>query len=281
LQSAHNAHDALLAKQAQYDQLVQAAKDAPQAITNAKNDLANAQKTVAEAATRIQEKEAAFAKAREAVEGAKSSVAAAEEASKEQDKKSQAVMESAPTMGDVTALTQKMEALNTDAAKLREDRNSHSPGTPEYLDLNNKYQAKKQEIVTTQTALTAASVKNMEAPAVKAAQTESDKARGAFDDAKRALKTAVKAAADSEKAAAQIKKDVEAARQLAARLEKEMPQIVKDAETQQSQAEQAAAVAAKEVEAAKAEADKRRADYETLKSGGAKAAALATPPSKS
>jgi hypothetical protein len=60
-----------------------------------------------------------------------------------------------------------------------------------------------------------------------------------------------------------------------------MPRIIKDAETQKTQAEQAAAVAAKEVEAAKAEADKRRADYETLKNGGAKAAALATPPSKS
>ena len=281
LQSAHNAHDALLSKQAQYEQLVQAAKDAPQAIANAQNDLANAQKTVAEAPAKIQEKEAAFAKAREAVEEAKKVVAAAEDTSKEKDKNAQAVMDAAPTMGDVTALTKKLEGQNDEVAKLREDRNSHSPGTPEYIDLNTKYQAKKQEIIQTQAALTAANVKNMEAPAVKAAQTESDKARTAFDDAKHALKNAVKTATDAEKAAVQIKKDIDAASQLAARLEKDMPQIVKDAETQKAQAEQAAAAAAKEVEAAKAEADKRRADYETLKTGGAKAAALATPPSKS
>jgi len=281
LQTSHNAHTALLDKQAQYDQLVQAIKDAPQAIVNAKNDLANAQKTVAEAPKKIQEKEAAFAKAREAVEAAKKAVADADDASKEKDKSAQAVMDSAPTMGDVTSLTKKMETLNAEAAKLREERNAHSAGTPEYVDLQAKYQAKKAEIVTTQTALTAASVKNMEAPQVKAAQAESDKARAALDDTKRALKIAVKAAGETEKAVAQIKKDVEAATQLAARLEKDMPQIVKDAETQKTQAEQAAVAAAKEVEAAKAEADKRRADYETLKTGGAKAAALATPPTKS
>jgi chromosome segregation ATPase len=184
-------------------------------------------------------------------------------------------------MGDVTTLTKKLETQNAEAAKLREERNSHSTGSPEYVDINTKYQAKKAEIVTTQTALTAASAKNMDAPQVKAAQAESDNARTAFDDAKRALKTAVKKAGDAEKAVAQFKKDVEAATQLAARLEKDMPQIVKDAETQKAQAEQSAAATAKEVEAAKAEADKRRADYETLKSGGTKAAALATPPTKS
>lgn len=281
LQSAHNAHSALLDKQAQYDQLVQAAKDAPQAIESAKNDLANAKKTVAEAPARLKEKEEAFAKAREAVDTAKQVVATAEEASKAQDKKAQEVMDNAPTKGDVTTLTKKMETLSAEAAKLREDRNTKGQGSPEYLDLNAKYQAKKAEITTTQTALTAASVKNLEAPEVKAAQAESDKARAALDDAKRALKGLVKSAGEAEKAVAQIKKDVEAAGQLAARLEKDMPRIVKDAETQKAQAEQAAAVAAKEVEAAKAEADKRRADYESIKGGGAKAAALATPPSKS
>jgi hypothetical protein len=281
LQTAHNAHDALLAKQTQYEQLIQTAKDAPQAIENAKRDLANAQKAVAEAPAKIQEKEAAFAKAREAVEAAKTKLAAAEDASKAADKKAQEVMDNAPTMGDVTALTKKIEGLNTDAAKFREERNAHSQGTPEYIELNNKYQAKKAEIVTTQTALTAASVKNMEAPAVKAAQGGSDKARAAFDDAKRVVKTAVKAAAEAEKGAAQIHKDIDAAKQLAAHLEKDMPQIIKDAEKQKAEAEQAAAVAAKEVEAAKAEADKRRADYETLKGGGTKAAALSEPQTKS
>lgn len=281
LQNAHNAHLALIEKQAQYDSLVQTAKDAPQAIESAKNDLANAQKTVADAPNKAKDKEAAFAKAREAVEAAKKVVADAEEASKAKDKDAQTVADNAPTMGDVTNLTKKLEGLNAEAAKLREERNARSQGTPEYLDLQAKYQAKKAEITTTQTALTAASVKNMEAPAVKAAQAESDKARAALDEAKRALKPLVKAAAEAEKAIAQVKKDADTAAQTVARLQKDMPQIIKDAETQKAQAEQAAAVAAKEVEAAKAEADKRRADYETLKGGGTKAAALATPPKKS
>ena len=274
LQSAHDAHHALLDKQAQYEQLVQTIKDAPQAIEHAKADLAAAQKTVAEAPAKLQENEKALAKAHEDLETAKKNLTAAEEATKEKEMAAQAAMDSAPTMGDVTNLTKKIEAQNTEVAKLREDRNSHSPGTPEYLALNEKYQAKKIEITNTQTALTAASAKNMEAPQVKAAQAEIDKARTAADDARRALKLAAKTAADAEKAAVQIKKDVEAATELAARLQKDMPQIVKDAETQKTEAEQAAAAAAKEVEAAKAEAEKRRAEYETLKSGGTKAAAL-------
>jgi hypothetical protein len=68
---------------------------------------------------------------------------------------------------------------------------------------------------------------------------------------------------------------------MVAKLQKDLPTIAKTAETQKVQAEQAAAAAVKEVEAAKAEADKRRADFETLKSGGTKAAALAQPPTKS
>jgi hypothetical protein len=281
LQSAHNAHDALLAKQNQYEQLVQTIKDAPEAIEHAKADLAGAQKTVAEGAAKIHEKESALAKANEAMESVKKNLAAAEEAVKAKEVETQAIMAAAPTMGDVVNLTKKMEGLNTEVVKLREERNTHSQGTPEYIALQNKYQAKKAEITQTQAALTAASAKNLEAPEVKAAQAASDKTRTAADDARRAMKGAAKSAADAEKGVAQIKKDIEAAAQLAARLQKEMPQIVKDAQTQKAQAEQAAAVASKEVEAAKVEAEKRRADYETLKSGGTKAASLNVPATKS
>jgi chromosome segregation ATPase len=277
LQNAHDAHDALINKQAQYDQLVQEIKDAPQAIEKAKSDLAAAKKAVADGPTKLQENEKALAKSQEALESAKKALATAEDATKEKEKAASAAMEAAPTMGDVVNLTKKMETLNADAAKLREERNSHSQGTPEYIALQEKYQAKKAEILSTQTALTAASAKNMESPAIKAAQAEIDKARTAADDARRALKTATKAATTAEKGADQIKKDLAAATQVAARLEKDMPQIVKDAESEKTKAEQAAAVAAKEVEAAKAEAEKRRADFETLKSTGAKAAAVQHP----
>jgi hypothetical protein len=277
LQNAHDAKDALINKQAQYDQLVQEIKDAPQAIEKAKSDLADAKKTIADGPAKLQENEKALAKSHAALEKARTALTAAEDATKEKEKAAQAAMDAAPTMGDVVNLTKKMETLNTDAAKLREERNTHSQGTPEYLALNEKYQAKKAQIVSTQTALTAASAKNMEAPAIKAALAEIDKARATADETRRALKTVTKAAATADKGADQIKKAVEAATQLAAKLEKDMPQIVKDAETEKTKAEQAAAVTSKEVEAAKAEADKRRADYETLKSSNAKAAALQHP----
>jgi hypothetical protein len=274
LQNAHDAHDALINKQAQYEQLVQEIKDAPQAIEKAKSDLATAKKTIADGPAKLQENQKALATTHEALEKAKTTLAAAENTTKEKEKAAQAAMDSAPTMGDVVTLTKKMETLTAASAKLREERNTHSQGTPEYLALNEKYQAKKAEIVQTQTALTAASTKNMEAPAVKAAQADIDKARAAADDARRALKVATKAAIAADKGADQIKKDVEAATQLAAKLEKDMPQIVKDAETEKTKAEQAAVVTAKEVEAAKTEAEKRRADFETLKSSSAKAAAV-------
>jgi biopolymer transport protein ExbB/TolQ len=281
LQTSHNAQAALVDKQGQYEQLVQEIKEAPQAIDKAKADLATAQKTVADAPARAQQKDAALAKAKETFEAAKKTLADAEAAAKDKEESAKTVMDNAPTMGDVTTLTKKMETLNNDATKLREERNTHSPGTPEYLSANEKYQAKKVEITQTQTALTAASKKNMEAPAVKAAQAESDKARGVVDDARRAMKIAAKAATEAEKAVAQVKKDVDAASQLAARLEKDMPQIVKDAEAQKTHAEQAAAAAAKDVEAAKAEAEKRRADYESIKNSGPKAASLTQPATKS
>jgi WD40 repeat protein len=280
-QSAHDAHESLVDKQAKYEQYVQAAKDAPQAVEKAKADLANAQKTVADAPGKAQEKEAAAAKTRAAADAAKQALATAEDNVKAKEKASQDVLDAAPTMGDVVTLTRKMESLSSEAAKLREERNTHPVGTPEYLDLQAKFQAKKAEVTTTQTALTAASVKNMEAPAVKAAQEEFDKARAAADEARHTLKVAMKAATEADKAVAQIKKDTDAAAQLADRLQKDMPQIIQDAETQKAQAEQAAAATAKEVEAAKAEADRRRADFETMKNGTPKAAALSTPQSKS
>lgn len=281
LQAVFDSRRALAEKQAKHEEYVQTAKDAPQAIENAKNDLAAAEKLSKEGPGKIKEKEAAFAKSREAVEAAKKVLAEAEAVVPEKDKAAKAALDAAPTVGDVAGLTKKMEEQNAQLVKLRDARNANPPGSPEYLEGNKKYQDYKAEIAKTQAALTAASAKNLEAPSIKTAQTEFAKAQEAVDAAKLALKGAVKDAAAAEKAVVQIKKDVETATQTAARLQKDMPSIVKNAETQKTQAEQAAVAAAKDVEAAKAEAEKRRVDYETLKSGGTKAASLAVPQTKS
>jgi WD40 repeat protein len=281
LQAAYNARRSLADKQAQHEQFVLTAKNAPQAVESAKSDLAAAEKTVAEGPAKTKEKEAAFAQSRVAVEEAKKVLAVAEAALPEKDKAAKAAAEAAPPVGDVAGITKKLEEQNAEIVKLKEARAAFAAETPEYKAANEKYQGFKAEIAKTQAALTAASAKNLEAPEVKAARDEFAKAQETLDAAKLALKAAVQTAAGAEKALAQIKKDVEAATQLAARLQKEMPTIVKNAETQKVQAEQAATAAAKEVEAAKIEAEKRRAEYDTLKNGGTKAASLAVPPSKS
>ncbi len=281
LQSSYNARRTLAEKEAQLAQLLQAVKDAPLAAEKARTDLAAAEKTVAEGPAKIQEKEAAFTKARAAVEAAKKTVAAAETAVPEKDKAAKAAAENAPPVGDVDGLTKKLAEQNAEAAKLKEAHAALTAGSPEFVESEKKSAALKAEIPKTQAALTAAKVKNLEAPSVKAAQAEFAKAQETLDEVKRALKTAVQDSAVVEKALAVTKKSVAAATLLAAKLQKEMPDIAKSAETKKAQAEQASVAAAKEVEAAKAEAEKRRADYETLKSGGAKAASLAVPPSKS
>ena len=281
LQSAHNARRTLAEKQSQYEQLVQAVKDAPMVVEKARNDLAAAEKTVAEGPAKTQEKEASLAKAQQAAEAAKQAIAAAEAAVPEKEAATKAAVEAAPTVGNVAELTKKLEERNAELVKLREVRTPLTAGTPEYLEANNKMTAKRAEIAQVQTALTAASEKNMEAPAVKAAQAEAAKASEALDKARRESKVAAASAVAAGKALAEFKKEIEAAAQLVTKLKKDMPEIVKNAEVQKGQAEQAVVAFAKELETAKAEAEKRRADYETLKSGGTKAASLTVPPSKS
>lgn len=280
-QSSYNARRTLAAKEAQYAQLAQAVKDAPQAIEKAKSDLAEAKKTATEGPAKIQEAEKAFAAARQAVDSSKQAVAAAEKAKPEKDAAAKAAAENAPPVGDVAGLNKKIADQTAEIEKLKADRAALTAGSPEVKDSEAKEAALKAEIAKTRPALTAASVKNLEAPSVKAAKAEAEKAAEALDDARQALKIAVQKSAATEKALATIKKTVAQATEVAARLEKELPQIAKNAETQRVQAEQAAAAAAKEVEAAKADAEKRRAEFETLKNGAQKAAALAVPPAKS
>lgn len=280
-QNAHNARRTLADKEAQYAGLVQAVKDAPQAVEKAKNDLAEAKNTATEGPAKIQEAEKAFTDARQLVESSKQAVAAAEKAKPEKDAAAKAAAENAPPVGDVAGLTKKIADQTAEIAKLKTDRAALTAGSPEVKDSEAKETALKAELVKTRAALTAASVKNLEAPEVKAAKAEAEKATEALDEARQALKLAVQKSAAAEKTLATTKKNVALATETAARLEKDLPQIAKNAETQKAQAEQAAAAAAKEVEAAKADAEKRRAEYETLKNGGQKAASLTVAPTKS
>jgi hypothetical protein len=280
LQAAHDARRSLADKQAKHDEYVQLAKNAPQAIDNARSELEGAEKLSKEGPAKIKEKEAIFAKSREAVDNAKKAMAAAEADVPEKDKAAKAAAENAPPVGDVAGLTKKLADQNAELANLKAERDKAPANTPERTAAEKKFQDYKLEVPKTQTALTAASVKNLEAPSVKEAQAAFQKAQETLDAAKLALKSVAQKAAADEKALAGIKKDVETATQTAARLQKEMPTIVKNAETQKAQAEQAAAAAAKEVEALKAEAEKRRAEFETLKNSVPKTASLEAPAAK-
>jgi hypothetical protein len=131
-----------------------------------------------------------------------------------------------------------------------------------------------------QTALEALQTKAQDTPEIKAAQAGVAQTMAALDKARRDVRTANEQASAAERAFAQAKKQAESAIPLAAKLIRDMPEVMKNAETSKVEAEQAAAAAKKEVEAAKIEADKRRADYETLK-GGVKSASLTIAPSKS
>jgi chromosome segregation ATPase len=143
-----------------------------------------------------------------------------------------------------------------------------------------KLRAKREELAQMQTALEGLETKAQDTPQIKAAQAQIADTMAKLDKSRRDVRTASEQASAAERAFAQEKKQADAAIPLAARLIRDMPEVMKNAETSRIEAEQAAAAAKKDVEAAKVEADKRRADYETLK-GGVKSASLTVAPSKS
>ena len=283
LQNVHNARQMVADKQALYDGLVQAVKDAPLAIERARTDLAAAEKTAAEAPAKLKEKETLFAAAQQAAAVQKAALDAAQAAVVEKEKALKALTDapkpaSAPPNTD--ALAKKLADLNAENVKVRAERATKTAGTPEYAAVNVRVQGIKPEIAAAQAALDAAKggAPAPGAPDLKPAQAELAKAKETLNAAKAEAKPAEVKLAAAEKALAALRKEVEAAAQLAAQLRKDLPTIEKTALAAKAQAEQGAQTAAREVEAAKVEAEKRRAAYETLKAGTPKSAALTPAP---
>lgn len=273
-QNAHDARASLEEKQAKYEDLVQAAKDAPLAVDKARAELAEAEKAVSEAPQKLADKETQFNQAQQAVEPAKNAVVAGEAALVEKEKALAVLIEAAVAANPAVGKMKKnIEAITADQVAIRAARTTKLAGTAEYADLVTKLQAKRAQLTQAQTALEDLQTKAQDTPPIKAAQAEVAATMAALDKARRDVRTANEAASAAEKAFAQAKKQAESAIPLAARLIKDMPDVMKNAEASKVEAEKAAAAAKKDVEAAKVEADKRRADYEALK-GGVKSASL-------
>jgi Planctomycete cytochrome C/WD domain, G-beta repeat len=279
-QNAHDARASLEEKQAKYEEFVQAAKDAPLAVDKARADLEEAEKAVGEAPQKLADKETLFNQAQEAVEPAKHAVAAGEATLAEKEKALAALIDAAVAANPaVVQMKKNIEAITEEQVALRTARSTKIAGTPEYAELVTKLQAKRAQLTQSQTALEGLMTKAQDTPEIKAAQAGIAQTMAALDKARRDVRTANEQASAAEKAFAQAKKQAESAIPLAAKLIRDMPEVMKNAEASRVEAEQAAAAAKKEVDAAKIEADKRRADYETLK-GGVKSASLSIAPAK-
>jgi len=283
-QTVHNARQALAEKQSRYEDLLQAAKEALLPIEKVNADIVAAEKAIAEAPAKVQEGEKLLADARAAIETNTKAVMAAEAELTSKEAAVKALAAVTPNAaGTADELKKKLEVQTAEAAKLREVRSGKTAGTPEYAEADAKVQAKKVEIAQTEAALAGAKppVASGENPELKAAQADVAKAREALEKSRAETKALTEKAAGAEKALANAQKQASEAQQQLASLRKEAPQITKSAQAAKVELERAVAAAEKELAAAKADVDKQRADYESIKNGGTKAAALAVPPSKS
>jgi len=273
-QNAHDARATLEEKQARYEELVQAAKDAPLAVDRARADLAAAEKAVAEAPQKLADQETLFKQSQQAIEPSKKAVAAGEAALVEQEKALSVLIDASVAANPpVLQMKKKIEDLSAETVTLRNTRANKFAGTAEYMDISTKLRSKREQMTALQTTLEGLEAKAQDTPEIKAAKARIAETNANLDKARRDVRSATEKASAAEKAFAQAKKQADSAIPLAAKLIQNMPEVMKNAEASKIEAEKAAAAAKKEVDAAKIEADKRRADYETLK-GGAKSASL-------
>jgi exonuclease VII small subunit len=261
--SVHTAKEAVAAQQARYEQLVATIKDALTPAEKAQTNLTAAEKALAAGPELIKQREATLAEARNAVASAIKTAAAADAEFKQKDADAQSTTEAfnkaSATFGE---LTKKAESQTAEVAKLRELRATKGEGTPEFAEADAKVQAKKAEILETQSALETAQAKTKEL------LPQSGTGR---DEAARLKAVAVKAHADTAAAASQVnlaEKALAAARKNAeqnaltvAKLQKELPEISAAASTAKANAERDLVRAAQELEAAKGAAQAAHAEF--------------------
>jgi len=242
-------------------------------------------KQTAEAPAKLKEKETLFAEAQQGAVAKKAALDAAQAVADEKNKAFKAMTAEAPKPAGRTQYRrprEKLADLNAENVKVRAERATKTAGTPEYEAINVRVQSIKLNSPPRKLRSTPrkAARQRRTAPDTQTALAEVAKAKDGLNLAKAEAKPADVKLASAEKALAALRKEVDAATQLAAQLRKDLPNIEKTALAAKAQAEQAAQAAAREVAAAKAEAEKRRAAYEALKAGTPKSAAF-TPPLRS
>jgi WD40 repeat protein len=276
-QTVHNARRSFADKQAQYDGLVQAAKEALGPVDRVRNDIAAAEKAAAAAPARLAEKEALFAKAQQAAEPINKAVGAAEAALAEREKVfKELIAAGAQSANNADDLAKKLAQQNSELVQLREARAAKAEGSPERAQADEKVQAKKAEVAQTQAAFDQAKAapKPNETPEVKAALAEVAQAKQALENARSEAKAATEKADAAQKELAQAKAAADQSRKQLVSLKASEAEIVRKAQAAKIQAERDAAAAEKELAGLKAQADKLRTDYEQAKSGSAKPVAL-------
>ena len=258
-QTVFNAKQTVATKQAHHEDLIATAKDAFRQVEMTKQGVVNAQKTVADGPKVIAEKEAQFLKLKQVADAAAAAFAAAEKALADHKAKlpDPKVLEAA-----TADAAKKLEAMNGDSAKRKEERAKYKEGTPEYVKANEAYQAIKPLLAAAQTALDAAKAQQTAKPGDAPLPPELVEAvkKEQLD-----FKLATGKALSAEKALAAAKKEIEDAKTQAVELKGRIAQLEKDAAKTKTDAEKAAIGSAKELQAAKAEADRLRAQYDAAK----------------
>lgn len=256
-QTVFNAKQNAADKQAKYEEVVAAAKDAFRQVEMTKQGLAAAQQTVVESPKIIAAKEQALAAAKQAAEAAKAAIVLAEKAAA--DKKTDSPPED-KLGAEIAELTKKLEAASAEMVRLRAERAKFDQGTPDYIKTNGAVQAQKQLVAKAEGALAAAKGK----PASQSVVVPPE-----LLEAVKKAQADAKLAADkislTQKALEETKKSAEEAKKLIVELKARIPQLEKDAVKNKAAAEKAAAALAKEVVAAKAVAEKLREQYEAIK----------------
>ncbi len=273
----HNTRRSLLELQAQFDGFSAAAKDALTPAESLRAQIASDAKAAAAAPDRLKQKEAELAEARAAGDPLTKAVTTAEESLKTKEAAAKASSEALQkATADTGDLPKKLEQQTAEVAKLREERAKFTDGTPEFLSANEKVQAKKAEIATTQAAVdgSQAKVAGLKTQA-ESTLAEVAKARDAIEPARLAAKNAAEKIAAAEKSLADVKKEAEATTARLADERKKEPEVAVAAKAAKAKAEQDAAAVGHKLEAAKTRAEKARADFDshfpTVKTAAAEA----------
>ena len=251
-------------KQARHEELEAMVKEALAPAEQAAAKLAALEKTAAEAPARLQEHEMLFAQAAQISEASNKTVGPAEAAFTQKEAEGKTIAEQAAKAASALAETRKqLEKQKEEVAKLREARAAKSAGTPEYAEADAKVQAKKKEIMQTESAMAMAQTGvNEVQPKAEALPAEIAKTKEALEKARAEAKSASEKAAAAEKALVEVRNASETAKAELEKLRKEVPEITRAATAAKAKAEAELAGLAKELESARAELTRIQGEFD-------------------